>query len=65
MLRDLCVINGFGSICNDIITAKYLCKDSVYLQDLGTSILSKNFTEFLNNYLIILTTASDWTNHIK
>ena len=51
MLRDLCVINGFGSICNDMITTKYLWKDGVHLQDLGISILSKNFIEFVNNYL--------------
>ena len=43
MLRDLCVINGFGFICNDMITTKCLC--------LGTSILSKNFIEIINNYL--------------
>ena len=51
MLRDLCIINGFGSTCSNMITTKYFWKDGVYLQDLGTSILSKNFTEFLNNYL--------------
>ena len=50
MLRDLSVINGFGSIYNDMITTKYLWKDGVPLQDLGTSILSKNFIEFVNNY---------------
>ena len=30
---------------------KYLWKDGIHLQDLGTSILSKNFIEFVNNYL--------------
>ena len=51
MLRDLCVINGFRLICNDMITTKYLWKDGIHLQDLGTSILSKSFIEFVNNYL--------------
>ena len=41
MLRDLCVINGFGFICNDMITAKCLWKDGIHLQDVDTSILSK------------------------
>ena len=30
---------------------KYLWKDGIHLQDLSTSILSKNFIEFVNNYL--------------
>ena len=51
MLRDLCVINGFGFICNDMITTKCLWKNGIQLQDLGTSILSKNFIEIINNYL--------------
>ena len=29
MLRDLCVINGFGFICNDMITTKYVWKDGI------------------------------------
>ena len=51
MLRDLCIIDGFDFICNDMITNKYLWKDGIHLQNLGTSILSKNFIEFVNNYL--------------
>ena len=51
MLRDLCAINGFGFICNDLITTKYLWKNGIHLQDLDTSILSKNVIEFVNNYL--------------
>ena len=51
MLRDLCVINGFRLICNDMITTKYLWTDCIHLKDLGSSILSKNFIEFVNNYL--------------
>ena len=39
MLHDICVINGFGFICNDIVTTLYHWKDGIYLQD----ILSKNF----------------------
>ena len=49
MFCDLCVINGFGFICNDMmITTKHLWKYGIHLQDLGTSILSKNFIEFVN-----------------
>ena len=56
MLHDICVINGFGFICNDIVTTLYHWKDGIYLQD----ILSKNFIEFAINYSFsILTTASD------
>ena len=51
MMRDLCVINGFGFICNDMTTTKYLWKDGIHLQDLDTRILGKNFIEFVNNYL--------------
>ena len=52
MLCDLCIINGFGFVCNDMITTIYLWKDSIHLQDLGTSVLSKNFIKFVNNNLI-------------
>ena len=50
-LRDLCVINGFGFICNNMITTKYLWKNGIHLQNLDLSILSPNFIEFVNNYL--------------
>ena len=49
--RLVYTVNGFGFICNDMITTKYLWTDGIHLQDLGTSILSKNFIEFVNNYL--------------
>ena len=62
MLRDLWVINGFGFICNNIITTKYLWKDGIHLQDLGTSILSKNFIEFVNNYLFSNFDDRFWLN---
>ena len=52
MLRDLCVINGFGFICNDMMMTKYIWKDGIHLQDPSTSILSKRFIEFVNNCLI-------------
>ena len=55
MFRDLCIVNGFGFICNDMITTKYRWKD---LQDLGTSILSKKCIDFVNNYLF-----SNFDNH--
>ena len=34
-----------------MITTKYRWKDGIHLQDLGTSVLSKNFIKFVNNYL--------------
>ena len=52
MLRDLYVVNGFGFICNDMISTKYLWKDSIHLQGLRTSILSKNL--ILLFYFVIL-----------
>ena len=52
LLRDLCSMNGFGYICNDAITTEYLWKDGIHLQDLGTNILSSNFIEFVNNFLV-------------
>ena len=51
MLRDLCVINSFSFICNDIIATTYLWKGGIHLQDLGMSILSKKPIEFVSNYL--------------
>ena len=51
MLHDLFVINVFVFIFTYMITTKCLWKDSIHLQDLGTSILSKNFIEFVNDYL--------------
>ena len=38
MLCDLCRANGFGFICNDMITTQYLWNDDIHLQDLGTNI---------------------------
>ena len=51
MLRDPCEKNGFSFICNNVSTTNYLWKDGVHLQDIGTHILSKNFLEFLNNFI--------------
>ena len=49
MLSDLCEKNSFSFTCNDVITTKYLWKDGVHLQDMGTDILSNHFLKFLNN----------------
>ena len=51
ILSDLCIINDFGFICNNMIMTKYPWKDGIHLQDLDTSILNKNFIEFVNNYI--------------
>ena len=48
MLRDLCEKNGFSFFCNDVIATNYLWKDGVYLQEMGTHILSNHFLKFLN-----------------
>ena len=45
-------MNGFCYICNDAITTEYLWKDGILLQDLGTNILSSNFIEFVNSFLV-------------
>ena len=49
--RLVYTVNGFGFICNDMITTKYLWKDGINLQYLGASILRKNFIKFVNNCL--------------
>ena len=45
-----------------MITTKYLWKDGIHLQDLFTSILSKNFIEFVNNYLFSNLGDTFWLN---
>ena len=45
-----------------MITTKYLWKDGIHLQDLGTSILSKTFIEFVNNYLFSNFDDRFWLN---
>ena len=52
LLCDLCSTNGFGYICNDTITTKYLWKDGIHLRDLGTNKLSSNFIKFVNSFLV-------------
>ena len=59
MLRDLSVIKGFTFIFNDMITAKCLWKYGIHIQDLSTSISSKNFIKIVNYYIVVLTTVSD------
>ena len=50
-LRELCEINGFLFINNDMIATDHLWRDVIHLQDIGTNILSKNFYQVLNNFL--------------
>ena len=50
-LRELCEINGFLFIDNDIITTDHLWRDGIHLQDIGTNVLSRNFYQVLNNFL--------------
>ena len=52
LLRDLGSMSDFGYICNDAITTKYLWKDGIHLQDLGTNILSSNFIKFVNSFSV-------------
>ena len=51
-MRDLFSMNRFGYIRNNAITAEYLWKDGIHLQDLGTNILSSNFITFVNSFLV-------------
>ena len=50
-LRELCEINGFIFINNDIITTDHLWRDGIHLQNIGTNIFSRNFYQVLNNFL--------------
>ena len=45
-----------------MITTKYRWKDGIHLQDLGTSVLSKNFIKFVNNYLFSNLDDRFWLN---
>ena len=62
-MPDLCSMNGFCYICNDAITTEYLWKDGILLQDLGTNILSSNFIEFVNSFLVDNDDNRFWLNH--
>ena len=48
LLRDYCATNGIHFINNDNVTTEHLWKDGIHLQDIGTTILSKNFYEYIN-----------------
>ena len=50
-VRELCEINGFLFINNDMVTTDYLWRDGIHLQDIGANILSGNFYQVLNNFL--------------
>ena len=50
MLRDLCVINDFDFICNDVITTKSLGKWSLSTRS-RHDILSNYFIEFVDKQL--------------
>ena len=50
-LRELCEINGFLFINNDMITSNHLWRDDIHLQEIGTNILSRSFYQVLNNFL--------------
>ena len=50
-LRELCEINGFLFINNDMIATDHLWRDVIHLQDIGTNILTKHFYQVFNNFL--------------
>ena len=50
-LRELCEINGFLFINNDMITTDHHWRDGIHLQDIGANILSGNFYQVLNIFL--------------
>ena len=45
-LRELCEINDFLFISNDMITTDHLWRYGTHLQDIGTNVLSRRFTRF-------------------
>ena len=49
-LRELCEINGFLFINNDMIATDHPT-DVIHLQDIVTNILTKNFYQVFNNFL--------------
>ena len=51
-LREQCVLNGFGFICNDNISRTHLWKNGIHLEDLGTNIPAGNFVDFLNRFTL-------------
>ena len=51
-LREQCILNGFGFICNDNISRTYLWKDGMHLEEIGTSILAGNFVDFLKRFIL-------------
>ena len=50
-LRELCKINDFLFINNEMITTDHLWRDGIHLQYISTNILSRNFYQILNNFL--------------
>ena len=50
-LRELCEMNGFLFINNDMTTTYHLWRDGIHLQDIGTNILFRNFYQVLNKFL--------------
>ena len=44
-------LNGFLFINNDMITTVHPYRDGIYLPDIGTNMLSRNFYQVLNNFL--------------
>ena len=51
ILRDECKKLEFSFICNDNISADYLCGDGIHLLDQGTYILGSNFVDTINNLI--------------
>ena len=51
-LREQCILNGFGFICNDNISRTHLWKDGMHLEEIGTSILAGNFVDFLKRFIL-------------
>ena len=52
LLREHCILNGFGFISNDNISRTHLWKDGIHLEDLGNDIQEVNFEYFLNRFIL-------------
>ena len=50
--REHCILNGFGFTSNDNVSRTHLWKDGIHLENIGTNILTGNFVDFLNRFIL-------------
>ena len=51
-LCQLCLINSFHFVSNDIIIRKHLCGNGVHLRESGTNIFAGNIVNYLNKNIL-------------